>query len=166
MFGKWIMGIVGISALGILVDILVKKGESEKYIKGVFGLFTLFVVVSPIPSLINKNLEFDSVFDFSGVTYNYDQNFTDYVFEKRYDEIEKAISAIIFEKYEVNSESKIYFVESCPEKIDVVYVNLKNVGILDEEQNKHIIEETRRLVSDKLKLNENQVVVGWQRESS
>ena len=47
-----------------------------------------------------------------------------------------------------------------------IYVNLKNVGILDEEQNKHIIEETRRLVSDKLKLNENQVVVGWQRESS
>ena len=69
-------------------------------------------------------------------------------------------------EFEVESESKVYFVETCPEKIDVIYVNLKNIGIWDEEENKHIIEQGRRLLSSKLNINENQVIIKWKSEIS
>lgn len=58
----WIMSIVGISALGILLDVLLPEGETNKYIKGVFAVFTVLVIISPLPSLIGNGFDFNGMF--------------------------------------------------------------------------------------------------------
>ncbi len=163
MFAEWITGIIGISALGILVDIIVKKGETEKYIRGVFGLFTLFVIVSPLPELLKMNVSFDELFDFSAQVSYVDEDFSRYVYDRKWLRKESQIQSMIEEKTELNSTVDIYFVESCPEKIDAVYVYLKKSGIWDEEKNKYIIEDVKSLVCKTLDVEDERVVIEWEK---
>ncbi len=60
---EWIMSIVGITALGVLMDILLPEGETSKYIKGIFALFTVFVIIYPLPKIINGNFDYNSLFN-------------------------------------------------------------------------------------------------------
>ncbi len=45
----WIASIVGIVLLGALVEILLPDGDSRKYIRGVYGLIVVLVIVAPLP---------------------------------------------------------------------------------------------------------------------
>ena len=60
---EWIMSIVGITALGVLMDILLPEGETSKYIKGIFALFTVFVIIYPLPKIVNGNFDYNSLFN-------------------------------------------------------------------------------------------------------
>lgn len=48
----WIASIVGIVVLGVLIEIILPEGESRKYIRGVYGLIVVWVLVSPLPKLL------------------------------------------------------------------------------------------------------------------
>ena len=60
---EWIMSIVGITALGVLMDILLPEGETNKYIKGIFALFTVFVIIYPLPKIANGDFDYNALFD-------------------------------------------------------------------------------------------------------
>ena len=52
---SWIMAIVGVSVLGVLVDLVMPNGQTKKYIKGIFAFIVVLVIISPLPNLLNKN---------------------------------------------------------------------------------------------------------------
>ena len=60
---KWVMSVVGIVALSVLLDIILPSGDMNKYIKGVFAVLTVTVIVEPIPRLLAsiKNGDIDVV---------------------------------------------------------------------------------------------------------
>lgn len=47
----WLIGIVGIVSLGVLIEILLPEGENSKYIRGIFSIIVIFVIISPLPKL-------------------------------------------------------------------------------------------------------------------
>ncbi|MCX4362523.1 MAG: stage III sporulation protein AF [Clostridia bacterium] len=47
----WLIGIVGVVSLGVLIEILLPEGENSKYIKGIFSVIVIFVIISPLPKL-------------------------------------------------------------------------------------------------------------------
>ncbi len=53
------MSIVGVICLGVLLEIVLPDGKMTKYIRGVFSLIVIIVIVSPLPSLVNKEWEFE-----------------------------------------------------------------------------------------------------------
>ena len=57
---SYILSIVGIVFLGVLVDVIMPDGEMNKYVKGVFSIIALCVILSPLPKLFGKNIDFDS----------------------------------------------------------------------------------------------------------
>lgn len=58
----WIMSIAGISVLSVIVDLIMPNGQTKKYIKGIFAFVIVFVIISPLPSLLNKNFKIDDIF--------------------------------------------------------------------------------------------------------
>ncbi|MDD4110138.1 MAG: stage III sporulation protein AF [Clostridia bacterium] len=58
----WIMSIAGISVISVLVDLMMPNGQTKKYIKGVFAFIIVFIIISPIPALINKEINIDDIF--------------------------------------------------------------------------------------------------------
>ena len=46
---SYILSIVGIVFLGVLVDVIMPDGEMNKYVKGVFSIIALCVIINPLP---------------------------------------------------------------------------------------------------------------------
>lgn len=54
---SWVLKIVGIVVIGVLIDIILPEGETHKYIKSIFACFVLFVIVSPLPKLLDYRIK-------------------------------------------------------------------------------------------------------------
>ena len=55
----WIISIVCVNVLGVLLEIVLPNGKIAKYVKGVFSLLVIFVIVSPLPKLLRSEWKFD-----------------------------------------------------------------------------------------------------------
>ena len=45
----WLLGIVGVVSLGVLIEVLLPDGENSKYIKGIYSIIVIFVIIAPLP---------------------------------------------------------------------------------------------------------------------
>lgn len=160
MFGEWIIKIVGLGALGVLLDVILPDGETNKYIKGIFGIVTVFVLFSPLPKLLNININVDDITMESNQSVKIDDDYTYYVYQKKWEETERLLSDVYTKKYSTECEVDIKFVESCPEKIDVVYFYFKNLVIEEFDTNKYRVEVVKD-VSKRLDISDVQVVVRY-----
>ena len=160
MFSEWIIKIIGLGALGVLLDVLIAEGETSKYIKGIFGIITVFVLFSPLPKLLNIDFKVDDVIT-SGSEIEIDDDYLYYVQSKKWETYEDSLTKILSQKYDTDCVVDIKFVESCPEKIDVVFVYFKNDVIAEFDTNKHRIEVVKE-VQKALSIDENLVVVRYE----
>lgn len=87
---EWILSVVGVIALGVLVDILLPEGKIAKYVKGAFSLLVVLVVSSILPIIANANLkiDIDSSDYFAVESANASQSF-EYIEEAVEQELEK-----------------------------------------------------------------------------
>lgn len=95
-FSAWVLSIVGIVLLTLIVDIVLPDGQTGKYIKSVLAIITVFVIASPVPSLISGDIDIGSVvsdYDAAEV----DETFLQDLFDARV-EILKNTLAAEFEK--------------------------------------------------------------------
>ena len=58
----WLLSIVGVVSLGVLLEILLADGETAKYIKGVFALAVVLILVAPLPKFLNKDFDLNDFF--------------------------------------------------------------------------------------------------------
>lgn len=59
----WILSIAGISVVSVLVDLILPSGQTAKYIKNIFAFITIFVIISPLPKLLNGDVKIDDIFE-------------------------------------------------------------------------------------------------------
>lgn len=52
---SYILSIVGVVFLGVMVDIICPEGKMNSFIKSIFSLVLLFVIISPAVDLISNN---------------------------------------------------------------------------------------------------------------
>ena len=58
----YILSVVGIVFVGVLVDIIMPDGKMNNFVKGVFGLVVLLVIITPIQKVFNPNLSLENFF--------------------------------------------------------------------------------------------------------
>ena len=61
VFSSWILSIVGIILLGVLVDLILPDGQTSKYIKSIFSIIVIFVIITPLVQLKNSDFSIDSI---------------------------------------------------------------------------------------------------------
>jgi len=54
---SWLLGVIGIVFLGVLLEIVYPNGKTNVFCRGIFGIFAVAVMLSPILKL--KNIDFD-----------------------------------------------------------------------------------------------------------
>ncbi len=131
---SWIMSIVGISVLSVLVDLIMPNGQTKKYIKGVFAFVIVFIIVSPLPSLINKNINIDDIFQEEVELQE------QYIYQTNRNKLSTIEDSIISElekngvdKVGININANIFTRDM---KINAIFVDLSQVVI--NENNEHI----------------------------
>ncbi len=118
---EWILSVVGIVFVCVLIEIIMPEGKLNSFIKQLFGLFVLFVVVNPIANFLsNANT-------FVGSDVVIDSNYIFNVNLNKVDELEK----LIIEHLEIEGISNVGVVVNCNVfnedfKVDSVYVDVTN----------------------------------------
>ena len=110
----WLLGIVGVVSLGVLLELLLPDGDNSKYIKGVFSVIVIFVIVSPLPKLVKG--ETSEWFSTSGSAIEIDDGY--------YQSAKEDIQNKLFQSVEDKLSEKGYNDLSFDIKFDEDYVYL------------------------------------------
>lgn len=146
---SWVLKIVGVVVIGVLVDIIMPEGQTNKYIKSIFACFTLLVIVSPLPKLLNYDIE-NSLLDNSSESVSVDEDFLNY-YESLYEEEckNKIKTALNEDGYEVKDieltltrdENNVKILEKIK-----VYIDKKSV-INWEKEHINIISKIKQIIN-------------------
>lgn len=119
--GAWLLKITGVIALSTLSSLLIPNGQTKKYVKGIFALITLFVLVSPLPKLLKSDFSgFPNAFD-TVSELEIDETFLYGVATNAYKTQERNIEKYLKEK---GIEAKVKFVVKSETSSEIDYVNV------------------------------------------
>ena len=119
--GAWLLKITGVIALSTLSSLLIPNGQTKKYVKGIFALITLFVLVSPLPKLLQRDFSgFPNAFD-TVSELEIDETFLYGVATNAYKTQERNIEKFLKEK---GIEAKVKFVVKSETSSEIDYVNV------------------------------------------
>lgn len=119
--GAWLLKITGVIALSALSSLLIPNGQTKKYVKGIFALITLFVLVSPLPKLLKSDFSgFPNAFD-TATELEIDETFLYGVATNAYKTQERNIEKFLKEK---GIEAKVKFVVKSETSSEIDYANV------------------------------------------
>ncbi len=136
---SWILSIAGVISLSVIVELMLPEGQINKYIRSIFSFIIVLVIISPLPSLIGKNFNFNDL----SISQEYELQ-EDYIYQLnvyKTEAIQNEISSDI-----ENSGYKNVIVSVSSEnfstnfKIKSVYVELSNLVISENAKHKNIID--------------------------
>lgn len=154
---SWLLNIVGIVFIGVILDVVLPNGKTNQFIKHVFSVFMLFVVVSPVSNWVSSafNVEVGS-----GVT---DSNFLYVTNLEKINALEKDVVSEI-ESGGISNVSVIINGNVFEEVLTInsVYVDVSNAV----SENNLTKSEVKDFVLDKILINvdvvkEDIVFYGW-----
>ena len=99
---EWILSLVCVIVLGVLLEIVLPKGQIAKYVKGTFALVVISVIIAPIPKLIKKEWKFD----FSSAWVIADTTFVSETKDAYLEEKEKEVEEYLF-MYGIDADVEI-----------------------------------------------------------
>lgn len=60
---SWLLALLGVVLLSVLVDILLPSGQTNKFIKGIFAILIIFVIITPLVRLKNKEFNLSNILE-------------------------------------------------------------------------------------------------------
>lgn len=143
----WLLSIVGVVSLGVLLEILLADGETSKYIKGVFALAVVLILVAPLPKFLNKDFDLNNFF---GKEMQTQTTFLNSVNERKNQERENRILTEL-KKSEIDVQKvRIFYLRGDTDNIDVVKVYVK--GDFEKDKIYKVVWDNLACKQDKIKI--------------
>lgn len=138
----WLLGIVGVVSLGVLIEIIMPEGEHSKYIKGIFSLIVIFVIVSPFPKLL-KGDNIDKFFKNDSVQIEIDEN--------SYESIKNSYRQKVNENFDKALESEGFKDLEYRIAFDDEYIcNVENITIMSQNLSDTEFEKLKEIIAETL----------------
>jgi hypothetical protein len=145
---EWILSIGAVIFVAVIIGYIIPDGKLGKYLKGIFSILILFVIIKPIIS-----------YDFSSFYYTLtnqenviqiQKDYIDFVYQKQTkNNILKAKEVIKKLGYDNSMVSiKYTTADSFAYEIKEVVINLENSVIKTDKEHIVIIEEIKKSISD------------------
>ena len=130
----YLLTLLGIVLLGVLIDVILPSGSTSKYISGIFAIFVMFVIISPVLNWIKNDYKISDYFTSTDIQLN--QNLLYSINNSKIDalqtEIEQYLSDNGYEGVDIDIQFKI---EADNVIITQVLVYLQNLVINDKSPN-------------------------------
>lgn len=78
----WLLSVVGIVFMGIMVDVISPEGKTNTFIKSVFAIVLLYVMINPIVAYFNSGVKLNT-----SVTWKTDEELLNVIEEQRTEEL-------------------------------------------------------------------------------
>ena len=115
------MGVVGVVLLGVLADVLLPDGQINKYVKGIFTVLLLLVMLAPVGAFFRQQTPSLDLFDWSNTGYQQDNRYIQIVDD---DILQSTVCARYPTVYRVQSTAEavyVYLTGETPDRL-VEYV--------------------------------------------
>lgn len=140
----WILSIVGIAFLGVMIDVVSPSGAINKFIKSIFSVLVLFVLVSPIKNLLTKseidiNQVSNELIEDKNFLFNYNQNLAS-SYENR---IEDRLN-----QEEINGVDVVILLDLTKDEFEIqeVSVYIQNLVLTDKITHKNKYEKIKEAI--------------------
>ncbi|MBR2029868.1 MAG: hypothetical protein IJ999_03075 [Clostridia bacterium] len=133
--------------LGLIADVMLPEGQINKYIKSIFAIITIFVIVSPLPGLFNNFSHNANDFFTSNDEFVLNEDFlNEIIYEKQKEK--QTLLQNVFEQNGIKSVDVniICNDQSIVFKIESVQLDIKNMVIQSEDKNINIKDKLIELV--------------------
>lgn len=143
----WILSIVGTVLTVTLAEVMLPEGQTAKFIKGVISLMIIYVVIAPIPALLQSKIDVNAFFDFSSGGYRSDESFIEIIKEDKQSAISRELNQA-FEERGLTSASVAVLLDGNYEVAQVLLTT-----------SKRDLDEAYRLIVHSLGVKEERIVV-------
>ena len=159
----WLLSIAGVCILSVLVDVILPNGQTNKFIKGIFAFCMILVIISPIPSLINKDFKFNDIIIAEDITID-----KEFIYQANRDklslikaQIESELTELGINGVNISVNGDIF---SDNMKIENIFVDLSEMVINENVQHTNIEKTVKQAVRKFVSLQEEQIIInGWQK---
>ena len=154
---SYILSIITSILLVSVCSIILPEGKMGKYIKSIFSLIIIIVMINPLLNYFNSN-NFTELSLNNSVEYYNDENYLDYVFNKKIENTTKNVENVLFQQKIDSSVEIIYEILDYDIVVKKVNVILQNDSISKEDEH-IIITAIKQTVAKCLNISEEIVFV-------
>lgn len=130
----YLLTILGVILLGVMVDIVLPSGSTSKYISGIFAIFVLFTIISPVLNWIKSDYTLKDYFTSTEI--ELDNKLLHSMTNTRINEVENDIEQQLEDDGYIGVDIIIKFeLEENSVKITQVLADLKNLVINQNSEN-------------------------------
>ena len=160
----YVLSIIGIIVAGVFIDIVVPTGSINKYIKGVYSIFVIAVLISPITNLMSKAKNFTIQYE----EYNVNENLLNHIGKMQTSALENDIEKELTENGFSNVDIILNFsIENDLIKYVSCKINLKNVVISADKQHINKYEYIKGVVIENTNLTDVEIIIDeWERKKA
>ena len=157
MILSWVMSILAVVALSVCADLLLGGRRIGKFVKSVFASLTILIIVSPLPSLLNAELNVDGFLFYENV--QIDEGFIQYSSSQKASVLERALADELdnhgYKQVTVSIEGQF----DSEIKISFVSVNLRNLVMDEKVAHINKYDAITAIASEFLDVNKGVIVV-------
>ena len=151
----YILSILGIVIAGIIIDIIVPSGNINKYIKSIYAIFVVAVILSPLINYLNKEHDLSLHYE----DYQVSEQLLNYISKQKVSSLELQIENSLNEEGFSNVDIKInYSIENNELSINSCTVNLQNLVIVADKQHINKYEFIIEVVQEHTNLTEEVIM--------
>ena len=152
--GQWLLGLVGVAFVSVILEVILPAGSTKKIIQCVFAIFSVYVIIAPIPKLFSSTA---SVVSEKEVTL--DEAFLHSTNSQIVSALEKRIVNNAEERG-VSGVSVIIWADLSNNEIAVqkVYMDLTNVVLSEDSKNINKYEVLTEIVQHHVNVSKEDIV--------
>jgi len=152
---KYVLSILGIVMCGIIIDVILPNGNISKYIKGVYSIFVVAVIINPVVSFLSNKNQIKLNYQ----TFEMDSELVLYIYEKRTNNLEKSIEEDLSNQGFKGIDIELQFsINNNEIKYNLCTVNLKNLSISQDKLHINKYEFIQGIVTDYVNLTNEEIV--------
>lgn len=158
---SWILSIVGVVIIGVLVDLILPEGEMQKYIKAIFSIIVVVIMVSPILKIDIDKIDFNK-FIYNETSVELNQEYINKYNNQYKENLEKIIESTlksngfggVIVKILLNLSNSDFEIEKVELDIKNLVININSPHIDKYKEMKAIVVSMLSIKEDKVAFNE------------
>lgn len=156
---SWLLSVIGIVVIGVLINLILPEGEIQKYIKAIFSVFVVFIMIYPILNIDISKINYDEFF-YNQTSVTVDEKYLENYKEKYRESLQNQCETVLNNNGYQNVRVEIYLNLSSEKfEIEKVYVNLKNLVINENSVHIDKYKEIKSIIVSLLDVEEGKVIM-------
>lgn len=153
---NYIISILGIIVIGILIETIIPSGQINKYIKSIYAVFVVAVLINPLFTFFKQSKEIVLHYE----DYEINKSLLNFVYTNECQQVEENIEKTLLDAGFENVDVVLAFsIENNEIRYNSCQVDLKNLVILDKAEHINKYELITKTIKDKTNLTEEEIVI-------